>query len=121
LTLKRLFSAGFIHTVIAGPGDQGNTWSAWCRDVRVTGRLTSNRHDHSEFLAALATTEPEVVCRHHSQNLRIMPPPKPFVPFPVHFLGLQWKIIEHAGAASKLLTDFLRIDDVAVTRHSLSC
>jgi hypothetical protein len=39
----------------------------------------------------------------------------------VHFLGLQWKIIEHAGAASKLLTDFLRIDDVAVTRHSLSC
>jgi hypothetical protein len=78
----------------------------------------------SMALSTSPATQAYEVCSRHSEGLVcrcIMPPPKPFVALPMHSLRLWWELIEHARAASKLRTDFLRIDDVAVTRHSLSC
>jgi 5-methylthioadenosine/S-adenosylhomocysteine deaminase len=43
-----------------------------------------------------------------------MLPPKPFVPLPMHSLGLWWELI--AKAAPKPLSNFLGLDVVAVSR-----
>jgi hypothetical protein len=46
-----------------------------------------------------------------------MLPPKPFVPLPMHSLGLWWELI--AKAAPKPLSNFLGLDVVAVSRRRL--
>jgi hypothetical protein len=46
---------------------------------------------------------------------------KAFVPLPMHSMGLLREISEHSGAPAKPLTNLLRLDDVAMTRHCLSC